>query len=259
MSIPFSDTVNRNGVIQLIEKNLGFSPGDISGNADLLADFTADVNLTIDEILGFMFPLGGTWQLDDSNHTDYPIVYANIVLGQRDYTFTTDEQGNYILDIYKVTVADPRGVYRELEAVDQQTLNGANYNTDTLIDGQNSSGIPTRYDKTANGIFLDLIPNYNYTRGLQVFINREASYFTVADTSKRLGFAHLFHEYLALRPSYIYATRKSMPIAGGRLKNGAYTGLASMVANMKEEIKNYYGSREKDAPAKMRPNVENTR
>jgi len=239
MSIVFSNTTTKNGLIQIIERNCGFNDADVSGDATLLAKFTGDINLAIDEILGFMFPLGGTWQLDDSNHTDYPIITTNLVSGQRDYSFTVDGSSNQILDIYKVMVKDAQGVFHEIEPQDMQS-DGAS----SFYDGVNTTGTPTRYDKTGNGIFLDLIPSYNSTGGLKVFINREASYFTTSDTTKKLGFAQLFHEYLALRPSYQYAYRKSLPM----VKTLDYE-----LQKMKAAIKEYFGTREKDVRKQMKP------
>lgn len=250
MSIPYSDTTNKNGIIQRIEKSCGFNDGDITGNPTLLAQFTADVNITIDEVLGFMFPLGGTWQLDDSNQTDYPIITTSLVSGQRDYSFTTDQAGNIILDIYRVAVKDTTGIFAEIQPVDQQTLNSNQEDTTSFIDGRNLSGVPTRYDKTANGIFLDPVPNYNSSGGLKVFINREATYFTVADTTRKLGFAHLFHEYFALKPSYLYARDNTLDNVD-RLKRD--------MLEQRQAIMDYYGKREKDAPGRMRANVENYR
>jgi len=248
MSIPYNSTSSKNGIIQLIERNCGFADGGISGNSTLLAQFTGDVNLAVDEILGFMFPRGGAWQLDDSNHTDYPVITTNLVSGQRDYSFTTDEQGNVILDIYRVMVADSSGVFHDLTAKDQQLATNNNSNTDGFVDGRDTTGSPNAYDKTANGIFLDPIPNYSYTNGLKVFINREASYFTPTDTTKKLGFAHLYHEYLALRPSYQYAYRNNLTNAQ-RLENE--------MIKMRQAIIEYYGTREKDVKKRFIPNVEN--
>jgi hypothetical protein len=259
MSIPFSNTTLKNGLIQVIERTLGMSDGQISGNATLLAYFTADINLTIDEVFGFMFPLGGTWQLDDANHTAYPFIYTNLVSGQRDYTFLTDQQGNVILDIYKVMVADSSGFFREITPIDQQTADSNVFNTDTFINGQNLGGTPTRYDKTGNSIFLDLIPNYNFTNGLKVFINREGNYFVSTDTTKTVGFAHLFHEYFALKAAYKYARTKGMSVAGGRLRNGAFTGLLAEIDTLEQGIKNYYGKREKDVKPRLVANREYTK
>lgn len=250
MSIVFSDTANKNGIIQLCERYCGFNDGDISGNPTLLAKFTGDINLALDEVLGFMFPLGGTWQLDDLNHVDYPFIQTNIISGQRDYAFTTDGSGNVILDIYRVMVADANGTFREILPVDQNTANSNEQNTDSFINGKNASGVPTRYDKNANAIFLDLIPNYNLAGGLKVFINREPVYFTVADTSKKPGFAHLFHEYFALRPSYRYARDNTLANA---------KGLQNDMLMMKKSIEDYYGMREKDKKGGLRANVERTR
>ena len=213
----------------LIDRNCGTNDTSYP-----VADKTADVNLALDEILGFMFPRGGTWQLDDANHTDYPIIFTNLISGQRDYTFTTDEGGNMILDIYRVMVADSIGRFYDLDRVDQQLPDSENI---SMVDGQNLTGRPARYDKTANGIFLDLIPDYNYASGLKVFINREASYFTAVDTTKKAGFAHLFHEYLALRPSYQYAYRNGL---------SNLVSLRDEMLRMQQEIKTYYDRREKD-------------
>ncbi len=250
MSIQFNNPSGKNGLIQLIERNLGMADGQISGSTTLMAQFTAEVNLAIDEVFGFLFPQGGTWNLDDANHTKDPFIKTNLVSGQRDYHFTLDEQGNVILDIYRVMVANPQGVYQEILPVDQETRDNNNNNTSSFIDERNLTGTPTRYDKTGNGIFLDLIPNYNYTNGLKVFISREALYFLTSDTTKVAGFAYLFQEYFALRPSYIYARTNNYKNVG-ELKRDS--------SEMQMAIKTYYGLREKDVLRRMQPNVENCR
>lgn len=244
MSLAFSNTTTKGGILQLIERNVKLGDGGITGNATRLAEFTSDVNLALDDVLSTIFEVGGTWQFDDSNHTDYPIITTNIVSGQRDYTFVTDEQGNLILDIYKVMVADEQGNFSEIIPVDQQSrLSPPGYN-----DGNNTTGLPNTYDKTANGIFLDAIPNYNRTGGLKVFINREGSYFATTDTTKKPGFAGLFHEYLALRPSYQYAYRNG-------LENTKL--LKQEMLEMEDKIRNYYKAREKDVQKTLQARSNN--
>lgn len=259
MSIPFSNTTLQNGIMQIIERRLGFQPGDITGNPTLFAQFTAEVNLTVDEVLGFMYPLGGTWQLDDLNQNKYPIVFCTLESGRRDYQFDTDQDGNKILDIYRVGVKDTAGVIHEIFPVDQQTPNSENVNTDSFIDGKNLSGVPTRYDKTGNSIFLDPVPNYTISGGVLVFVNREGTYFTIADTTKVLGFALLYQEYFALKPAYKYAATHNMPIAGGRLRNGGFTGMLSEIMVLQDAIKTYYGNREKDVPGRIVANKKNNK
>jgi hypothetical protein len=233
MSIQFSNTTTKAGIIQKIEQYCGFNDGDISGNSTRLAQFTGDVNLAVDQVFHIAFQAGGTWQFDDSNHTDYPIITTNIVSGQRDYSFTSDSNGNLILDVYKVFVADSTGLFSEVLPVDVQSGAPSNY-----TDGLNTGGNPNTYDKTANSIFLDPIPNYNYTAGLKVYINREGSYFATTDTTKKAGFAGLYHEYLALRPSYFYCLRNKIFDLAERYKRE--------MMEMEEAIADYYKARERD-------------
>lgn len=103
------------------------------------------------------------------------------------------------------------GDYQEIYPVDQSTPDYLNSeSTSTFIDGRNQTGIPTRYDKISNGIQLDLIPSYNATAGLKVFINREPSYFAYTDTTKKPGCSGNLHKWFYLKPAYEYARRHSI-------------------------------------------------
>jgi hypothetical protein len=207
MSLQFSDTSTYKGIVQIYEKEISKDRTYISGNADRLKELTADVNLAFDDLVSIAIQSGGTWQFDDSNQTDYPIITTNLVSGQRDYSFVLDGSSNLILDIYKVYVkTSSSGQFVEITPVDVQS------ETDMqgFYDGNNTGGVPSRYDKTANGIFLDKIPNYNSTGGLKVYINREPSYFVSTDTSKKAGIPGTLHKYLALKPALDYARRNSL-------------------------------------------------
>lgn len=210
------------------------------------ADLTADVNLGLDKAWAIIFGANGTWQWDDTNHTsDYPIITTDLVSGQRDYAFLTDNNGNLVLDIYKVMVKQPGGLYKEIRPVDAQSdLEGTPF-----YDGVDVAGVPDIYDKTANGIFLDPIPNSSvYTTaadledGLKVYINREGSFFTTADTTKKPGFAALFHEYPVLFASYKYACRNQL-----KNKNDLYNDMI----NMEAAIRKYYARRERDVQVRI--------
>jgi hypothetical protein len=246
MSLVFSNTSTKNGIIQRIEKTCGFNDGDISGNATRLAQFTGDVNVAMDRALSLIFQVGGTWQFDDSNHSDYPIITTDLVSGQRDYPLTTDGSGNLVLEIYKVMVADEHGNYRVITPVDvpDRTAN-SNY-----WDGLNVEGQPNTYDKLGNSIILDPIPNYNQTAGLKVYINRESTYFTVSDTTKKAGFAGLFHDYLVIHPSYQHALRNLLPTT---------KSLSIEVEKMEFALQDYYKSREKDVNKVLRAAYSSSR
>lgn len=230
MSLQFYDSTNKSGIVDLIYSNTG---------ADIikypLKEVTRDINLALDMAWSIILQASGEWQLDDSNQTDYPIITTSLISGRRDYSFTTDSSGNLILDIYRVMCSSEDGTFYDLKKIDQQ--NSSNFDSMGMVDGQNKTGNPSAYDKTANAIFLDMIPNYNKAGGLKVFINREATRFLTTDTTKKPGFAGIFHEYLALRPSYQFACRKG-------LKNES--SLREQVVLMEQKMEEYYGQRNKD-------------
>lgn len=194
-----------------------------------------DVNMALNQYFILANSASGNWRpADDGNQTDYPIIYGDIVgspTPQQDYSFSTDETGNQILDIYKVRILNTNGIdWITLEQINQDTITDANLSTV-------NSGTPSQYYLTANGIFLVQKPNYNSTDGLEIWINRTPTYFTTADTTKKAGLPWVFHEYLALRPSYFYCLSKGLPQAN----NYKITLDAMELA-----IKKYYRDRNKD-------------
>lgn len=266
MSIQFNDTTNYRGLVQEYEKECGFNYGDVSGDSDLLKEFTSQTNIALDDFTELAIKSTGTWQWDDSSQyetdgtteRDYPIIKRNIVSGIRDYPFIDDENGNLILDIYKVMVADPSGVYREMKMVDQMRPNSSLNPVTSFVDGQNTTGTPSKVDLTANGIILDLVPNYNYTNGIKLFINREGSYFNTTDTTKKAGIPGIFHKYLYLKPALNYARRND-------LKNFSKIEAAVIELEGSErlgitgKIQSYFSMRPKYEPRRMSPNVESNR
>lgn len=258
MSLVFSDTSTKRGIIQEIESECGFQDGDISSNTVLLKKFTALINLSFDDFIHFAFGSESSWQFDDSNHSDYPFIRTNLISGQRDYTFTTDGSDNIILDIYRVMVADSSGVYREIYPVDQELPNRGDMNTDSFIDGQNLSGTPTRYSKTANGILLDVIPNYNYSNGLKVFINREPSYFVYTDTTKKPGVPGTLHRYFVVKPSYDYARRNNLANKQSLFEE-VFNYEGDETRGIAGKIGKTFARRQKDVRNRLTVNMENNR
>lgn len=222
MALVFSDTATLQGLVQEFEREIGANQGDISGNTTKLKQFTASCNQALRDYVRTAIRASGTWQWDDSNQTDYAILSTNLVSGQRDYAFTTDQDGAYILDVFKVFVASSTGLFNEIVPVDVSTgsqplnapgtVSGMLYprNISSFTNGQNATGTPIQYDKLSNAIFLDPIPDYNYTAGLKMYVNRTASDFLYTDTSKRPGIPSLFEKYLYLKPAADYARRNSL-------------------------------------------------
>lgn len=226
MSAQFNDTTNLKGLVQIYESEMGYDDAYISGNTVRLKKFARDVNLAWDDYVSIALRASGTWQFDDSNHTDYPIIKTNIVQGQRDYTFTTDETGNLILDIYRVAIlpsaTDTK--YTDITPIDEQSGIETALNTEDT-----TQGVPRFYDKTGNAIRFEVPPSYNATNGLKAYINREASYFTSSDTTKKPGCPGIHHRYFALKPAL----------------DGARHGDLARYNRIREEVVSFEGDEEK--------------
>ena len=240
MSLAFNDTITLKGLVQMYEREIGATRGTVSGNANLLKEFTADANLAIDDYTAIAIQVSGKWKFDDSNHTDYPEIYTDLVAGQRDYQFITDENGNIILDIFKVYVKDG-STYREIDPVDPDS-------TDASL--STGSGLASTYDKTANVIRLGLLPSSNVDDGLKVSINREGSYFASSDTTKKAGFPGVHHKYFYLKPALDYARRNTLT---------SYPRIEGEVMKAEREIKEYFNRRAKDERPALHINREDTR
>jgi len=246
MAYQFNDTTNGTGLVQMYEEEIGAQPGDVSGNTVKLKRFTAKANAALDRYFAIAVQASGRWQLDDSNHEKYNIIEADLIANQRDYAFTVDGQGNLIKDIYRVLIKDENGVYYEVFPVDQQS----DEYMDGFWSGQNQTGRPTRYDKTANGIFLDCLPDYNWRlneegqRGVKIFVNRESDYYVYTDTTKKPGYPY-HQEYFYLRPAYEDARINTRITKGDlekeifKLEGDVNTGRVGLIAKA-------YGRRSKD-------------
>lgn len=234
----FSNTTTRVGILQLLE--------DLTGTQDVSSYSTAvktrDINLAFDDYQNLVKKVANTWQADDSNHTKYPNMTFNLVSGQQDYAFTTDEQGNQVQDIYRVECKDANGNWRLLNPVDEMRYNQAISQLDT------QTGTPTEYWKTANGIFLCVKPNYSQTSGIRMFFTRSPSYFTTSDTTKEPGIPNGHHKYLAWKPAFLYW----LPIDSA--KANIY---AQEVKKIEDEITEDISHRNRDEKLGFRPRYRN--
>lgn len=247
MSLSYNDTTAYRGIVQMYEREIGASLGDVSGSTTRLKQFTADVNIALDDYIAMVIQCSGKWKADDSNHTDYPEILTDLVSGQREYPFITDENGNAILDIYKVYAKNSASApYRLLESYDSDSEDSAS----TFTDGQSATGTPTSYDKTANVIRLNVLPTATVTNGLKVSINREGSYFNYTDTTKKPGFPGTHHKYFYLKPALDYARRNTLT---------SYPRIEGELLKLENDIKEYFNSRAKDEPQKLTVFKQNNR
>ena len=200
MAVAFSDTTNKNGLIQICERLTHLGDAAITGDATVLAQFTAAVNDAYDEVLPYVFASDGRFQWDDLNHTDLPIATTDVVSGQRTYSFTSDSNGNSILTIQKVSIRQDSTTsdYTLIRPIDQDDPEARQ-----LVENNTpNSAIPFRYDKLANVLILDPTPDYSSTAGLKIQFSRTPNYFTSADTTQTPGIPDMFHSLLAFIASH---------------------------------------------------------
>lgn len=201
----FNNTTNLNGLVQLYEAEMGFDYGYVSGSTERLKEFAAQVNIALYRYNSIALSSGGLWEADDYNHSDYSIIYSPITSGRRSYPFTTDENNNLIMDIYKVLIypSTTATEYKEIYPVDENQSRNISIISEGL-----ATGTPTSYGKRNNAIHFDVIPNYTRSLGIKMLVNRSPSYFVYNDTTKKVGYVYN-PEYFYLKPAYEKARQTS--------------------------------------------------
>ncbi len=210
-----------------------------------LATKTRDVNQAYAKFMALAVRGSGRWQADDTNQTDYPIVSVDLISGQQDYAFTVDGSSptNQVLDIHRIEMMDSAGNWILLKPLDMKDIHVA------LASYMPTAGTPAFYDKTSNAVFLYPAPNYNKrlanegTAGLKFYFSRTPAYFLSTDTTKQAGIPDMFHEYLVLRPSYLYCLQKGLSDRASAYKEE--------LKEMEDDIMQYYGSRQRDEDPRL--------
>jgi hypothetical protein len=203
--------------------------------------FTAKVNLAYDEVLPVLFANDSTWQWDDFNHTKDPVATTNVLSGQAQYTFTTDEQGNSVFSIARAYMKGPDGIFWPLDPVDPQTSIGA----DRFFEANPMNvGMPLRYDKFGPSVVLDPVPNYDSTGGLKVIFSRSPSYFVYTDTTKTPGVPLPGQRLLSLIPARDW-------LAVNKPESQTLAIVLKRIAEQKLELKSHMSKRDKDGRRRL--------
>jgi hypothetical protein len=240
----FSNTgTEKNGLLQDCEQLIFNSYGTITGDTELLADFTNRINRAYDKLATVIMSVDNRWQWDDRNYTSsLPIAETDLVNGQSDYVLSVEH-----LRIIKVQVMDSAGNLITARPKDIHDPEGrAIYDqSPTQVEG-----IPVIYDKFADVLRLYPIPNYDKTGGLIVHFQRPPSYFATTDTTKSPGVATTLHRYLSIDASCDYAVSHG-------LKNK--NDLFAMKQELQKDVEEFYAKRSKDEQLFFRSKLRNSR
>lgn len=196
----FSDTTNKNGLIQTCEFWCGMADAQISGDSFLLKQFTSRINSGFDRVVPLLLSDTDTIKWDDTNHTDFPVATFQINSGQNSYTFSEDDNSLDVLTIQRVRILTSSSAtqYTDVTVVDLSDDKILDFLSPNSLD----TGIPTKALIRGGTVYFSPTPNYTVAAGGKIFFEREQSYFASTDTTKEPGFPKPFHELLALHASH---------------------------------------------------------
>lgn len=234
----FSETNTRDGLIQECERICNLGVAGISGNSQLLKDFTSRINQGLDRFYSLAFEVDTLWNFDGRNQTDLPVAVTNLVSGQQDYQFASE-----LLAVTQIFVKDSNGVFHIIDQQDDKNAPNA-----YLL--SSASGVPSEYELVGNSVLLNPIPNYNSTGGLKVTFKRNGVKFASTDGSVAIGIPSLFHLFLARYGSLPYLIEKGL-----KHKND----VASLIAQDEMAIKKFVSNRAKPKRAGLRVRQEDNR
>lgn len=200
MSITFSESTNNSGIVEQTRSFCG-----VSSTQWPVSKIVNSSNNWLDFVAGYAIGADKTLQWDDTNHTKLPEGTAPLTINVSDYSYLTDEQVNSIVTLTGVSILIS-GKYFPLKLVDKNDDTYDPYSFGVF------SGVPTSYDKIADGIIrLDFLPTATTVAGLKYFFQRTPSYFAVADTTKSPGFSPLLHRGFVIASSYDCALTLGLP------------------------------------------------
>lgn len=221
----FNDSTNNLGLVQdtLFRTNTNV-------NEFPLKDITRYINEGYNRVAFTILQADGRMQWDDTNHSDQPISVTDLVANQATYEIfvaaPTALQDWLMID--RVEIKDESGQWTLLNPIDRHDIPVA---IDEFMDVAQT---PEYFDFNGSELKLYPAPSYNSTGGMKIYFNRAPSYFASTDTTKRPGFATIFHSYLP-----IYAANQWNVI-----KKNDFS-LQPLLDKMEVEIGRFYSKRNK--------------
>jgi len=116
------------------------------------------------------------------------------------------------------------------------------------------AGVPSGFLEVGNRIYLDILPNYSSTNGIQIFFGREQRVFTIpstyTDTTTEPGIPLPFHELLAQYTAYdLVSTSRPDDVAALRI-------FEKNIKRIEQDLKNFIDARN---PTKVRLQMRRVR
>lgn len=244
----FSDTTNKNGIIQKCEFFCGLGDAGISGDTTLLKQFTGLINEGYLLTVGWVLESEGNYQWDDSNYTNLPVATLNLVNGQIDYTLptaTASEGASTFLRLVAVDVKDSSGKYKELRK------KGV-HDSEVPLDRQfETDGLPQYYEEIGNSIRLYPAPDTSLvtaTAGLRFHFERTPDLFTTSDTTQEPGISAPYHIIL---PKYASLEWLKVERPDDQRISMYNSDLYTPEIGLRDQMQKHYTNRNRDDKPKM--------
>lgn len=193
-----STFANGGGIIQRNEMLCSIGAGGISGDTNLLKQFTMLNNLAYYEIWMAGLSVDKNNRLDDYNYTDLPDAPITMVLSQADYTLPVAVTSANVATFLRL-----KGVY--------YLLNGNKQYLDQLPDNKSLTtvaGEPYAYYLNGKSIIFDRPFNAatltKYSSLFHVEFQRTVDAFTSADTTQQPSLMETYHDLIPLKASALY-------------------------------------------------------
>lgn len=241
----YSDTSNKDGIIQRIEDYTNLGDGVISGDTTLLKKVTSRVNETCDELMLTIMESQDNFDWDDPTRTDFPVATTPLVANQRDYQFDNIS----FLSIKRMDVSWDGSTYYRATPFDSASY-AEGMGNDTTVDG-NFDRTEPKYDPKSFGFWLyPRATAADVTAGGKIRIEFIRSFdpYTYDDTTKEPPFASPFQELIAIGAAMRYLLIKGDPKAGN---------LRVLYQEGIEKLKKYYGRRDADFQLVFNPQIPN--
>ena len=161
---------------------------------------TRRFNIALERVIAWILEADGTWQWDDTNHSDLPIGTQTLVNSQSQYSFN-----DKFLEIEEVQIKDEDGNWHILQPIDQKEYS----DSEPLSEAFKTDARPVYYDKVADDT-IQLFPapdngtSVTLSSGLKIKYRRTADLFTTSDTDQVPGFPSPYHVILSYMAAIPY-------------------------------------------------------
>lgn len=192
MSLAFSDTTAKLGIIQSCENYTNLGDAGISGNATYLKEFTRYINESGSRVWSMIFSAYGGWQYEDANQTNLPAASDTLTSGQTSYALPSGS-----LTVRGIEVKDTGGVWRKLNPITEEQIR----DRQAMGEFYKTAATPLFYQMIGQTVRIFPAANWTQSESFKVFFDRGSVAFTSTDTTATPGFASEFHGILPIMAS----------------------------------------------------------